>query len=481
MVGIASYGAYIPWHRMERGTIAKAWGGFAMPGEKAIASYDQDSLTLAVEAARDCLAGLDSSKVDGLLFATTTAPYKEKQCSSIMAMPLDMRRDIRTADITTSIRSGTTALALALDSIKAGSANSILVTAADCRLGAPGGFLEQSLGDGAASLLLGNKDVIAKITASYSISDELAGNYRHYNDIFVRSWEDRMVLDEGYSKLMPEVIAGVMKKAGLKASDFTKVVFDPPSDLRRHAKVATETGFDMSQVHDPMAVYMNVGLTGSALALMLLVSALEESKPGDKILFAGYGNGADAFVLEVTSEIEKLGKRRGIKGNLDNKKMLENYQTYLRWREIVPVEEASRPEKRHLSLPGIWRERRVILGMWGIKCRKCGTVQYDYGAMNTTPIRVCAVCLAQDDFDDYKFSGKNGTVFSYTQDNLAPSSDPPSTVVMIDFEGGGRSFFDLTDRDPAEVKVGMNVEMTFRKMHTDRGLISYFWKTRPIR
>src|SRR4030043_239630 len=129
---------------------------------------------MAVEAARDCLSGLDSNKVDGLLFASTTSPYKEKQCSAIMAIPLDMRRDIRTADINTSLRSGTTAMALALDSIKAGTSNSILVTAADSRLGAPGGMLEQSLGDGTASVLLDKRDVIAKISASYSISDELA-------------------------------------------------------------------------------------------------------------------------------------------------------------------------------------------------------------------------------------------------------------------------------------------------------------------
>lgn len=481
MVGIASYGAYIPWHRMERGLIAKVWGGFAIPGEKAIASYDEDSLTMAVEAARDCMRGLDASKVDGLLFATTTSPYKEKQCSSIIAMPLDMRRDIRTADITTSLRSGTTALALALDSIKAGTANSILVTAADSRLGAPGGMIEQSLGDGAVSLLLSNKDVIAKVIESYSISDELAGTWRSYNDTFVRSWDDRMVMDEGYSKLMPEAMAGVMKKCGLKAKEFAKVVFDPPTDLRRHGKVATELGFDASQVQDTMGIFMNVGITGSAMALMLLVNALEEAKPGDKILFAGSGNGADAFVLEVTNEIEKLSPRRGIKGHLDRKWMLDNYQTYLRWRDLVPQEEARRPEKRHLSVSAIWRERKIILGLWGIKCRKCGTPQYDYGAMMTTPIRICAVCGVQDDFDDYKFSEKKGKVFSYTQDNLAPVADPPATIVMVDFEGGGRSFFDLTDRDPAEVKVGIDVEMTFRKMHYDRGLSNYFWKTRPVR
>ena len=481
MIGIASYGAYIPWHRMERGLIAKVWGGFAIPGEKAIASYDEDSLTMAVEAARDCLSGLDPYKVDGLLFASTTSPYKEKQCSSIIAMPLDMRRDILTADITTSLRSGTTALALALDSIKAGTSNSVLVTAADSRLGAPGGMIEQTLGDGAASLLLSNKDVIAKVIASYSISDELAGTWRSYNDTFVRSWDDRMVLDEGYSKWMPEVMSGVMKKCGLMAKEFAKVVFDPPTDLRRHARVAAELGFETSQVQDPMGIFMNVGITGSAMALMMLVIALEEAKPGDKILFAGYGNGADAFVLEVTNDIERLSKRRGITGHLEKKWMLDNYQTYLRWRDIVPMEEARRPEKRHLSVSAIWRERKVILGLWGIKCRRCGTPQYDYGAMNTTPIRVCAVCQTQDDFDDYNFSRKKGTIFSYTQDNLAPVANPPATVVMIDFEGGGRSFFDLTDRDPAEVKVGMGVEMTLRKMQFDRGLSNYFWKTRPIR
>ena len=481
MVGIASYGAHIPWHRMERGLLANAWGGFAIPGEKAVANFDEDSLTMAVEAARDCLTGLDSHRVDGLFFASTTSPYKEKQCSATIAMPLNLRRDICTADITTSLRSGTTAMALALHSIRGGAANSLLVTAADCRLGAPAGMLEQSLGDGAASVLLSNKDVIAEISASYSISDDLTGTWRSYGDTFVRSWEDRMVLDEGYSKVLPEAIAGLMKKCGLKPKDFTKIVFDPPTDLRRHGKVAAELGFVTSQVQDPTGLFMNVGITGSAMAMMMLVSALEEAKLGDRILFAGYGNGVDAFVLEVTDGIKKLGKRRGIKGNLDTKRVLNNYQTYLRWRDIVPTEEARRPDKLHLSVSAIWRERKVLLGLWGVKCRKCGTAQYDFGSGSTRPVRVCAACQAQDDFEDYNFLGKKATIFSYTQDNLAVAVDQPATVVLVDFEGGGRSFFDLTDRDPAEVKVGMEVDLTFRKVHFDRGLSNYFWKARPVR
>jgi 3-hydroxy-3-methylglutaryl CoA synthase len=101
-VGITSYGGYIPWHRIGRQHFVKVWGGFSLSGERAIAGYDEDSLTMAVEAAMDCLRGLDPQTVDGLFFATTTSPHKEKQCSALIAMPLDLRRDIRTADITTS-------------------------------------------------------------------------------------------------------------------------------------------------------------------------------------------------------------------------------------------------------------------------------------------------------------------------------------------------------------------------------------------
>jgi len=481
MIGITSYGAYIPWHRIDRQLFQQAWGGFAIPGERAVAYYDEDSVTMAVEAAMDCLRDADPRTVDGLYFATTTSPYKEKQCSALMGMALDLRRDIRSADIASSLRGGTTAISFAVDAIEAGKADSIMVTAADTRMAAPSGMVEQALGDAAAAFLLGKKDVLAEIEDSYSISDELAATWRSETDTFVRSWEDRMVMDESYSKVMPEVITGLMKKCGLTTKDFARVVFDPPGDVRRHGRVAAELGFEPAQLLDPASLFMSVGLLGCAMSFMMLISALEQAKPGDKILFASYGNGADAFLLQVTDAIKELGERRGFAKNLQSKHMMRSYNDYLRWRDIVPLETARRPERGHISIAANWRERKTILGLWGIKCRRCGTPQYDSGAISTTPIRVCAVCQAQDDFDDYSFAKKKATVFSYTQDMLAPAVDPPSSVVMIEFEGGGRSLFDLTDRDPEDVEVGMEVEMTFRKVFADRGITNYFWKARPIR
>jgi hydroxymethylglutaryl-CoA synthase len=481
MVGITSYGAYIPWHRMKREDCVKAWGGFAMPGERAVAYYDEDSVSMAVEAALDCLTGVDAKKVDGLFFATTSSPYKEKQCSALMAVPLDMRSDIRTADVTTSLRAGTGALMLAADTVKAGSADSLLVAAADMRLGAPAGMGEQQVGDGGVALLVGKDHVIAEIVGMYSTSDELAATWRSEEDKFIRAGEDRFVMDEGYSKWVPEAIGGVLKKCGLTPKDITKVALDPPGDPRRHGKAITQAGFEAAQMQDPYALVLNVGLPGCATSLMMLIGALEDAKPGDRILVVGSGNGADALILQVTDAIGKLGERRGIKKNVASKQVMANYNDYLRWRELVPQEAARRPDKQHIRSSANWRERKQLLGLWGIKCRRCGTPQYDNGAATTGPIRICAQCQAQDDFDDYNFVRRKAKVFSYTQDNLAAVIDPPASVVLIEFEGGGRAFFDLTDRDPGKVEVGMPVEMTFRKLQHDRGLTNYFWKARPVR
>ncbi|HEY50082.1 MAG TPA: 3-hydroxy-3-methylglutaryl CoA synthase [Dehalococcoidia bacterium] len=486
MVGITSYGAYVPLYRLDRSEFFRAWGGIfgmSIPGEKAVANFDEDTITMSVEAAIDCLSGIDPKTVDGLFSATTTSPYKDRQCSGVMSMVLDLRRDVRTMDVANSLRAGTSALTSAIDAIEAGTAKSILVTAADMILAAPAGDFEQAYGDGSAAVLLGNEDVIASVEGSYSVSDEFAGMWRTSDDTFVRAWEDRMILDKGYSSIILEAINGLMKKYGLSTKDFTKMVCDSPLDVRRHSRLARELGFDESQVQDPM--FLTVGNTGCALAMMMLVAALEESKPGDRILFASYGNGADAFVLEVTPEIEKVGHRRGMKNHLASKKPLKNYESYLRWRRLVTVERARRPELGPTTIAGLWRDRRLILGLWGKKCTACGTPQIIQGASMGmgTPTRICVNCQAKDQFEEYRFADKKAKVFTFTQDNLADTVDPPAVVTTVDFEGGGRAIFDMTDRDPNEVSVDMPVEMTFRKLFYDapRGIHNYFWKTRPVR
>jgi len=174
-----------------------------------------------------------------------------------------------------------------------------------------------------------------------------------------------------------------------------------------------------------------------------------------------------------------------MKNHLASKKSLRNYETYLRWRRLVTIERARRPELGPTTIAGQWRDRKLILGLWGKKCQACGTPQIIQGATlgMGTPTRVCINCQTKDQFEDYRFSDKKARIFTFTQDHLADTLDPPAVITTVDFEGGGRAIFDMTDRDLDEVSVEMPVEMTFRKLYYDasRGIHNYFWKTRPVR
>ena len=168
MIGIKSYGAYLPKYLMPRELIAKAWDFPAVPGTKAIARVDEDSLTMAVEAGLDCLSGIDPKSIDGLYFASTTQVYTEKDSASFIATVLDMREDIITIDFTDSLKAGTTALARAMDTIKANKdISSILIIASDTREAEPATMYEFGYADGAAALLVSEGENLPIIIDDY--------------------------------------------------------------------------------------------------------------------------------------------------------------------------------------------------------------------------------------------------------------------------------------------------------------------------
>ena len=467
MVGITSYGAYVPLYRLSREAIARG-----ARGEKAICNFDEDSITMAAAASIDCLTGIDRETIDGLYFATTTSPYKEKSGAAIVAMATDLKENVLTADFAHSLRAGTSALMSAIDAVKAGSAKKVMVTAADTRLGVPTSPYEQNFGDGAGALLIGDSNVIATIEASYSVYSEIMDVWRADGDTFIRSWEDRFTTTHGYTAVVGEAISGLLKKTGLKPGDFAKVVLYTP-DARRSADLAKKLGFDVkTQLQDPF--FNNMGSTGTALPLMLLVAALEEAKAGDRILLASYGNGSDAFVLQVTEQIQKIKGRRGMKGHLESKKVIDDYKQYLVWRGILPIE-LRKETVAFISAPALWRERDANLRFHGVKCQVCGTIQYP-------PQRVCTKCHAKDQFEPYRLSDKKAKIFTYSMDYITyPVLERPVVNAAIDFDGGGRTLCYLTDREAEQVQCGLPVEMSFRKLFVKDGIHNYFWKAIPLR
>ena len=205
MIGISSYGAYVPPTRlplMVLGGQPAAAEGPTGP-EKAVAWNDEDSVTMAVAAAIECLRGFDRSRVDAVLFASTTYAFREKQAAALVARALDLRRDVQTADLSGSLRAGTTALLTARDAVAAGSATTVLVVASDCRMAAPGSQLERNFGDGAAAFLVSVLEPIVAIGASHAVADEIVDVWRGAADAFVHSWEERFVVQQGYTPRTP--------------------------------------------------------------------------------------------------------------------------------------------------------------------------------------------------------------------------------------------------------------------------------------
>jgi 3-hydroxy-3-methylglutaryl CoA synthase len=459
-------------YRLNRDEIAKMWGVRGMVGTKAVAGYDEDSITMAVAATLDCMSRVNN-EVNGLSLATTTAPYKEKQAAAVIAGAVDLASECHTADFTNSLRASTIAMKSAVDAIKSGSAKNIIITAADCRLGAAQSMFEQTIGDGAAAVMIGSSDIIATIEGSYSVYSDFTDIWRTEEDAFIRTAEGRFIDEVGYLPTMKEVIPELMDRHKLTASDFAKVVFYA-NDARGYAGLAKSLGFDKSQIQDPL--FTDIGNTGAAAALMMLVAALEEAAPGDRILFASYGDGSDAFIICVTENISRMHGKPMIKDRLARKTDI-GYGKYLNWRDLVPIEASNLPDRPTLSLQSRWRERRAITALYGAKCNNCGTPQL---APLGQTFRVCVVCQAKDNFEPYKFSDKRGKLFSYAIDRLQPTQNPPGVNGVVDFEGGGRLICELTDCELDKLKVGMPVEMTFRKMFQNRGVKNYFWKAKPI-
>jgi len=357
-----------------------------------------------------------------------------------------------------------------LDTVKSGTARKILITTSDSRLTAPKSEFEPIFGDGAAAFLIGDTDVAVTIEECHSISSDFTDIWKRDRDSFLRTWEDRFILQHGYIEKLTRVLSELMKKCNLTPKDFAKVVFYAP-DARSHRRMAKSLGLDPSQVQDPM--FDSLGNTGTAFAPMMLVAALEEAKPGDRILFASYGDGADAFILQVTDQIEKIKNRRGIKQHLESKMLISNYEKYVTFRELMEWEVDRRPSYIS-SLPMLWRDHSQVFALHGGRCLNCKNIQF--------PIqRICAYCQSKDNYEEVRLSDKKATVFTFSMDERAIEVDLPRVWTISDFDEGGRFYCVMTDRDPTTIDIGMPVEMTFRRIHEGAGLHNYFWKCRPIR
>ena len=274
-------------------------------GERSFCNWDEDSLTMAVAASQDCLKGVDKNRGGRPLPCSTTLPFADRHNAGIVKTALNLRDDLLTQDFTSSLRAGTSALITALERRSGrGQPADILVTAADKRETKAAYFYEMWFGDGAASLLVGDDECHRRIQGLlfgllWILSITTGGPETNYDYM----WEERWVRDEGYSKIIPEAVNGLFKKLSITMDDVDKVVF-PCFFKAEHRNIAKKLGAAPEKVQDNL--HEVCGETGAAHPLVMIVPALEQAKPGDRILLAGFGQGCDALYFQVTENITKL-------------------------------------------------------------------------------------------------------------------------------------------------------------------------------
>jgi len=479
MVGITAYGGYVPRLRLQRAAIVEANGWFNSGlkaygrGERSMCNWDEDALTMAVEAARDCLAGERPEDLKAVFLASTTLPFQDRQNASVLTTALSLGQNLMTLDVTSSQRAGTSGLITALQAVK-GLGGRGLYVAAEHRRTKAGSIFEMTSGDGAAALLLGTDGVIAEFVGAEQAAVDFVDHYRGQNEAFDYGWEERWIRDEGYLKIVPPVVEALLAKTGIAPEAVDRFLM--PGTIRNLGQqIARRLGIRNEAVADTLQGIM--GDAGSAHALVLLVAAIEAAAPGETILMVGWGQGADAVLFRTTEAARSLAPRLGIKGHLARRKEETNYAKFLSFNEIVEMDRGLRSEvDKQTALSSLYRNKEMLIGFVGGKCRVCGTVQFPKSNVCVNPN--CGEFHSQD---DHPFADTPAKVQSWTADNLTYSLDPPQHFGMVVFDEGGRLMADLTDVDPGAVEVGMKLRMMFRIKEHDsaRGFTKYFWKAAP--
>ena len=479
MVGIVSYGSYIPRLRLNRMSIVKSMGWFSQAivalakGERSFCDHDEDTVTMAVAAARDCLIGLDKDELDALYLCSTTLPFSDRLNAGIVSTALNLKPEILASDITGSQKAATTGIITAL-SVAESMDQKILVAASDNRRTKPVSNYEMLFGDGSAAVIVGKDQVVAEFEGSHSINYDFIDHYRGATMETDYVWEERWVREEGYTKFIPEVIEGLFAKLSIGTGDVDKLVF-PCLFGAAHKKIAAQLGAGPEKVEDTMHAVL--GETGVAHPLMMFCSALEKAEPGDRILMVGFGQGCDALSFVVTDNLKKLPSRRGVKGSLVNRKVIDNYSVFLKFRNLIQPDLGIRGEApTQTAMTHLWRKRKVFMALVGGECTACGTPQYPKSKVCVNP-----ECAKRHTQEDYEFADVPARMSSFTSDALTASDCPPVHYGLVEFEGGGRGYFEFADCEPSDLKVGTPLAFTFRRKYFDRqrGFSGYFWKAVP--
>jgi 3-hydroxy-3-methylglutaryl CoA synthase len=481
MIGITGFGGYVPRLRLSRQAVAQANAWYApqfaaRKGTRSMANWDEDSITMAVAAGRDCL-GPDESRrhVRSVLLASGTLPFAERLNAGVVAGALTLSDDIDAIDLGGSQRAALSAVTQAVARVQAGGGD-VLVLAADARKALAASSQELEYGDAAAALLIGKDKVLAEFLGAGTLSVDFVDHFRAAGEDADYHWEERWVRDEGISKLVPRAVAEALQQARVVPSEVDHFIF-PSSFAKMDAQLAKACGIRAEAVVDPLLE--QIGDSGLPHALLMLAQLLERAEPGKVIVLAQFGSGAQALVFRTTDAVGSFRPARGV-GEWIARGVEEcSYTKFLAFKGQLQLERGMRGEQdKKTALSTAWRHRTALLGLVAGRCEVTGSVHFPPSRLSYDQGKPL-----QDTQQPYKLADRPAKILSWSAEYLSYHPAPPHHYGQIDFEGGGRILMDFTDLDVGEVDAGTAMEMVFRIKDTDerRHFTRYFWKATPVR
>jgi 3-hydroxy-3-methylglutaryl CoA synthase len=481
MIGITGYGAYVPRLRLQRQAAyqANAWYAPQFSGRKgtrSMAHWDEDSITMAVAAARDCLGPAeDRSHVRQVCLASNTLPFTERLNAGVVAGALTLAEDVGAVDMGGSQRAALTAVEQAVAQVRCGGGDA-LILAADARKTRAASVQELDYGDASAAVLIGSEGVLAEFLGAASLSVDFVDHFRSSGQDVDYHWEERWVRDEGIAKLMPVAVRTALAKAGIEAAQVDHFIF-PSSFSKMDVQLAKLCGIRTEAVAD--ALLEQIGDSGVAHGLLMLAHVLERAEPGQHIVVAQFGSGGQALVFRVTEAIRTFRPVRGVSAWIARGIEERSYTKFLAFKGQLALERGMRGEQdKKTALSTAWRHRTALLGLVGGRCEVTGTVHFPPSRLSLDQGRPL-----QDTQRPYKLADRPARILSWSAEYLSYHPAPPHHYGQIDFEGGGRILMDFTDLDVGEVDAGTPMEMVFRVKDIDenRHYTRYFWKATPVR
>ncbi len=465
MRGIISFGGYVPYRRLDRSAIAAVMGKGGGRGTRSVASYDEDTTTMGVEAARLALRPVDAEP-RALWFATADPAYLEKTNATAIHAALRLDTSVGALDFGGAVRSGIGALRTALDA-----KGPTMVVTADIRGGLPTGADEATGGDGAAAFLIGTEDdgpVVAELLGSASATEEFVDRWRQPGSPSTGQWEERFG-ETRYGPLTTQAWKEALGTAGIEAADVDVAVVTG-SHSRAVKRVSGQLG--VARVADDLSAA--VGNTGTAHPGLVLANELEQSEPSQTIAVVMLADGVEVLVLRTTDALAEFTPGLPVADQISDGAEV-SYATYLQWREMIQVQPPNRPEPTRPSSSAAARAQDWKYGFVGSRGTESGTLHLPPARVSIRPEDEL------DAMDPAPMADVGATVVTFTIDRLVYSVSPPVVFAVVDFDGGGRLPVELTDVDPDAVRIGQRVEMTFRRLYEAEGIYNYFWKARPAR